>query len=132
MTTIKSKAVIIGRSAADVYAYVSDLNNFLELLPKDRIQDFKSDGDNCSFKVSGLATIGLKKKEEAAPNKLLLESTEGPFSFTLDIRIEDQEEGVKAYQIAEVDLNPMMKMMVEKPLTNLFDHISDRLLKVLS
>jgi len=132
MTTIESKSVNIARSADDVFAYISDLNNFQELLPKDRISDFKSDGDSCSFKISGMATIGLKKKEVQAPSRMLLESSDAPFSFTLDIRIDQEGDGVKAYQIAEVDLNPMMKMMVQKPLTNLFDHISDRLLKVLS
>jgi hypothetical protein len=132
MTRIESKSVMIKRSAEHVYAFASDLNNFEQLLPKDRITDFKSDVDSCSFKISGMATIGLKKKEEHPPNRLVLESTESPFSFTLDIHIENQGEEVKAYQIANVDLNPMMKMMVQKPLTNLFDHIADRLNSILS
>lgn len=132
MTRIESKSVNIEKTADEVYTYVSDLNNFQELLPRERIADFKSDGETCSFKVAGMATIGLKKKEEHRPGRLILESTDSPFQFTLDIRIEQEGTAVKAYQIAEVDLNPMMKMMVEKPLTNLFDHIAERLLKVLS
>ena len=79
-----------------------------------------------------MATIGLKKKEEHPPHRLVLESTDSPFSFTLDIHIESHGTEVKAYQIADVDLNPMIKMIVEKPLTNLFDHIADRMNSVLS
>ena len=43
MTRIESKSVMITKSAEEVYAFASDLNNFQLLLPKDRISDFKSD-----------------------------------------------------------------------------------------
>ena len=33
----------------------------------------------------------------------------------------------KAKQEFNADLNPFIKMMVEKPLKNLFDHIADRM-----
>jgi carbon monoxide dehydrogenase subunit G len=128
MTTIESKHVEIGKSKEDVFAYVRDMTNFKELLPQDRISDFQADNDSCSFKISGMATIGLKVKEVHEPTRMILESVDSPFSFTLDINVIDKGEGsCEAYQIAELDLNPMMKMMVQKPLTNLFDHISDRL-----
>lgn len=127
MTTIESKKVEIERPTSELYTFIRNLNNFEQLLPKERISDFKSDGDSCSFKISGMATIELAVKEEYPSERLLLGSKESPFDFTLDIRIEDIDGHSRAYQIAELDLKPMMKMMVQKPLTNLFDHISDRL-----
>jgi len=127
MTTIESKQVVLNTSAQEVYGFVSDLNNFEKLLPEGRISDFSSDGTSCKFKVNGMATIGLKIKEEHPPSRLLLESYEGPFPFTLDVHILDEDGSSRAHQVAQVDVNPMMKMMVEKPLRNLFDHIADQL-----
>lgn len=131
MTTIESKHVEIASSLEEVKTYASNLDNFEKLLPQDRISDFKSDGDSCSFKINGMATIGLKVKE-VLTDKILLESTDSPFSFTIDVNLNDNPSGgTEAFQIVNLDLNPMMKMMVEKPLRNLFDHIADRLQKEL-
>lgn len=131
MTIIESKKVELARNRDEVKAYVQDLNNFEKLLPRDRISDFESDGNSCSFKISGMAKIGLKVIS-AEPQLVKLESTDSPFTFTIDVHLDDIEAGTNAYQIVNLDLNPMMKMMVEKPLRNLFDHISDRLQSELS
>ncbi len=131
MTTIESKHVDIQRSAEEVFNYLEDLNNFHELLPRDKISDFTSDGASCSFKISGMSTIGLKTVEKVPFEKLVLDSVDSPFKFTLTIHVKSGVKGgCEAFQVATLDLNPMMKMMVEKPLTNLFNHISDRLLAV--
>jgi len=126
MTTIESKHVTVARPVQEVIDYTKDLRHFERLLPRDRISDFQSDGDTCSFKIQGMATIGLRVKE-VLEHSLIIESTDSPFSFTLDIRMAEKEGGTEAYQIVNLDLNPMMKMMVEKPMRNLFDHIADRL-----
>ena len=36
----------------------------------------------------------------------------------------------EAHQIFEAELNPFIKMMVEKPLKNLFDHIADKMVEL--
>jgi carbon monoxide dehydrogenase subunit G len=129
MTQIKSKEVEITASNQQVFDYVNDLNNFENLLPADRIEDWKSDTDSCNFKIKGIATIGFRKKTANEPEYLQLESdSSAPFAFTINIHISALSDGTcKAHQIIEADINPFLKMMVEKPLTNLFDYIADRL-----
>ncbi|NND93354.1 MAG: hypothetical protein HKN45_00700 [Flavobacteriales bacterium] len=132
MTIIESKKVQLDAKPEVVVNYAKDLNNFQFLLPKDRISDFESDGKSCSFKIQGLSKIGLTV-EEVKEDLIVLRSTESPFSFSIDVHIDEQNGGgVEAYQKVNLDLNPMMKMMVEKPLRNLFDHIADRLRAELS
>ena len=131
MTTIESKKVEIDKPRSAVIDYAADLNNFEKLLPQDRISDFTSDGESCSFKIQGLSKIGLKL-EEKSEGGLKIKSTDSPFSFVIDVFVNEKNEGVEAYQLVNLDLNPMMKMMVEKPLRNLFDHIADRLQSELS
>jgi carbon monoxide dehydrogenase subunit G len=131
MTTIESKHVEVAASPSRVKEYASNLDNFKKLLPQDKISDFVSNGESCSFKIKGMATIGLKVM--AVQDKMIqLESTDSPFSFTIDVHLDEKSaEVTEAYQIVKLDLNPMMKMMVERPLRNLFDHIADRLHKEL-
>ncbi|MCB0765353.1 MAG: hypothetical protein KDB84_11645 [Flavobacteriales bacterium] len=131
MTRIESKHVEIARSAQDLYSFLQDMNNFQQLLPQERISEWKSDGTSCSFKVQGAATIGLQLDGGTAPTLIKMKATErSPFPFTLDVHLNEENGSTKAYQEFNADLNPFIKMMVEKPLKNLFDHIADRLVKV--
>ena len=59
---IKSKNGIIKQPINSVFEYLSDLNNYYELLPADKISDWESDTDSCSFKIKGAASIGFQKK----------------------------------------------------------------------
>ncbi|MEZ4808110.1 MAG: hypothetical protein R2815_11665 [Flavobacteriales bacterium] len=131
MTRIESKHVEIARSAQDLYSFLQDMNNFQQLLPQERISEWKSDGTSCSFKVQGAATIGLQLDGGTAPTLLKMKATErSPFPFTLDVHLNEENGSTKAYQEFNADLNPFIKMMVEKPLKNLFDHIADRMVAV--
>jgi carbon monoxide dehydrogenase subunit G len=131
MTRIESKHVDIARPAQDVYTFLQDMNNFQQLLPQDRISEWKSDGASCSFKVAGAATIGLMLDGGSAPDHVRLKSTDrSPFPFTLDVHLEGANGSTQAYQVFEADLNPFIKMMVESPLKNLFDHIADKMVEI--
>ena len=131
MTRIESKHVDIARPPQDVYAFLQDMNNFQQLLPQDRISEWKSDGTSCSFKVAGAATIGLQIDGGTPPDHLRLKSTDrSPFPFTLDVHLDGANGSTQAYQVFEADLNPFIKMMVESPLRNLFDHIADRMVAI--
>ncbi|HQW06637.1 MAG TPA: hypothetical protein PLV08_07455 [Flavobacteriales bacterium] len=128
MTTIESKHVVIGKAAQDLYTFLQDMNNFQQLLPQDRISEWKSDGSSCSFKVQGAATIGLQLDGGTEPNLVKMKATErSPFPFTLDVHLNEQDGTTEAWQVFNGDINPFIKMMVEKPLKNLFDHIADKM-----
>jgi hypothetical protein len=128
MTTIESKKVDVNASQQEVFDFLIDLNNLKELLPQDKISDWRSTADSCSFKVMGAYTIGLEKKSESAPDQIVLKSTENsPFPFTLDIGIAENGSNTTAGLVSQVDVNPFMKMMVQKPLQNLFDYIAEQL-----
>lgn len=130
---IESKHVTVPADQKAVFDYLSDLNNFKALLPKDRIDDWDSNEDWCTFKVQGTATIELQIKEKTPNGSLLLESgSKSPFPFTLNIILDLAEGGTLVYQKVDAKVNPFLKMMVEKPLTNLFDYIADRLKEVFS
>ena len=128
MTRLESKHVEIAKPAQTLYDFVQDMNNFQQLLPEGRISEWKSDGTSCSFKVQGAATIGLQLDGGTPPELLKLKATErSPFPFTLDVHMKESNGTTTIWQEFNADLNPFIKMMVEKPLQNLFDHIADRM-----
>ncbi len=131
MTTIESKKVTIAKPAKELYAFLSDMNNFEQLLPQGRISEWKSDGVSCSFKVQGAATIGLALNGGDEPTLLKMKATDrSPFPFSLDVHLQETDGVTTAWQLFNGDINPFIKMMVEKPLKNLFDHIADRMVAV--
>ena len=128
MTKIESKDVEIAKPAQDLYTFLSDMNNFEQLLPAGRISEWTSDGKSCSFKVQGAATIGLMLDGGTPPGHLKMKATErSPFPFTLDTYLEEKDGTTTSRLEFNADLNTFIKMMVEKPLKNLFDHIADRM-----
>ncbi len=129
---IESKKVTVAAAGDAVFDYITDLNNFKHLLPAERISEWESREDYCSFKVQGTATIDLKLTETERPVRVRMESGDrSPFPFTLEVFLESSGEETTAYQLMQADVNPFLKMMVEKPLSNLFDYIADRLTEVL-
>jgi len=125
MTTIQSEKGILNTSSANVYSELNDLDNLKKYLPEDKISNWESDSKTCSFKVMGTYTIGLELAEDSTQNLIKYKATDkSPFPFTLNIHLNDQEsEQTESQIVCEAKLNPMLKMMVAKPLKNLFDHI---------
>ena len=131
MTTIESKHVNINNNQKEVFDFLNDLNNFKLLLPQDKISNWKSDFKSCSFKVNGMATISLIL-ESSIPNQThhIISGSESPFPFTLDIIVDQDGENSVAYNKFVGEINPFLRLMVEKPLSNLFNYIADKLAEV--
>ncbi len=120
----------INASAEQVFEFLSDCNNIYHLLPQDKITDWTADVDSCSFKVT-MAKIALVVEEHNAHSSIKMKSGEGtPFPFHLDIIItETTENQCEGYLHFNGEVNAFLKMMVEKPLTNLFDYMAHKLQK---
>lgn len=122
MTTIETKHELSSNSQEKLFQFLSDLNNFEQLMPEGKIEKWSSSSEECEFTIKGMARIGLKKVSEE-PNSLIKITSFGkvPFSFDLDIHLNDKGDKTESYMVFKGDINPFMKMMVEKPLTNFFN-----------
>jgi carbon monoxide dehydrogenase subunit G len=128
-TTIESKHVTINQTAEAVFNFLNDFNNIERLLPSDKISDWRATVDDCSFKIQNAAIIPLVKESTEPFSKINIKSGENaPFPFTLNVHInENSANSITGYLLFEGEINMFLKMMVVKPLTNLFDHMADRL-----
>lgn len=130
MTTIESAKVSVNASMDEVFEFLKDIRNIEELLPKDKISNWKADESSCSFKIQNTATISLVQHELKRPHLIHIKSGESsPFPFDLDIHMDKEGDQTKGYLIFNGDLNPFLKMMAVKPLTNLFNYMAEQLKK---
>jgi len=131
MTRIESKKVNVACSAETCYDFLTDLNNYELLLPKDKVSNWESDEKKCSFKIQKTYKLALVYKNGLPCSEIHLVSGENsPFPFSLNITITESGDSCDAQLVCEADINPFLKMMVEKPLNNLFNYMADRLVKV--
>ena len=132
MTRIESDQVSISQNRETVYNYLSDVNNFKNLMPE-QVTDWVSDADSCSFNIKGMATLGMAVESRDPENGILLKrSGKAPFDFILNCVIgEGANAGTTLAQIQfDADLNPMLRMMAEKPLTNFLNMLVNKLKEI--
>ncbi|MBL4594440.1 MAG: hypothetical protein JKX68_11590 [Flavobacteriales bacterium] len=122
----------INASQEEVYNFLMDMNNFEQLFPQDKIDNWESTEENCTMKIKSMGTLGLKRVASTANSLIYLDSYgKTPFKFTLNIFISEKEsDSCEAHLVFEGDINPFMKMMVEKPLTDFFNSLVKRLAKI--
>jgi hypothetical protein len=126
---IESKKAIVNTSAEKAFNFISDFNNFKNLLPNDKISDYQSTSDSCSFNINGMANISMRIKSRVPNSKLeVVSEGKNPFNFLLTILLDEKTENTcEAVIIFDADVNPFVKMMIETPLTNFFNMLSEKL-----
>ncbi|NUM50625.1 MAG: hypothetical protein HUU48_05860 [Flavobacteriales bacterium] len=129
MTKIESNKAYVKKGQKELFTFLSDMNNFARLLPSDKIENVVTTDKTCSFRINGMADISLVKKRETPNYQIEIESGEKtPFKFTLNIYITEETDYASCAQLVfEGHLNPMLKLMVETPLTNFFNMLASKL-----
>lgn len=127
---IKSEKSKIHAPVEDVYQFLANAENIGKLLPENEVKDFQGDREQCSFKVQGGITISLIQ-DQLEPNALIkMKSGEkSPFPFELSIKMSENNNTTEGYIDFDGEVNSFLKMMVKKPLTNLFNHMTNALRK---
>ena len=127
---IESTKVEVNAQPEVIYTFLSDSTNLLHLLPQDKISDWKYTSNECSFKVQGGVTISLVQDGHEGTSKVFMKSGEkSPFPFRITIFINSSSDNEKSNGYIEFngEVNMFLKMMVEKPLTGLFNHMAEKL-----
>jgi carbon monoxide dehydrogenase subunit G len=126
MTTLESNTVSVNKSAREVYNFLSDFRHFGDLMPE-QVVDWKATEEECSFSIKGMASLGMKFKQKI-PDSLIEAERNGkaPFDFTLRCIIKGQQPCDVKFEF-DAELNPMLKMLAEKPLTNFLNLLVTKL-----
>lgn len=128
MSEFSSETKIVKQSASQLFVFLTDLNNFKGLLPP-QIKNWQSTENWCSFDIEGTASLGFEINEKKPNDSIKYkEYGKSPFPFFLIIKMDEKEKLQTGVEISfNAELNPMMKMMLKKPLTNLLNLMVDKL-----
>lgn len=130
MLNLNSDTITVNKPLNEVMNFISVLNNTGKLMP-DQITNWVGDNDTCAYTIKGMADITMRVKERFEKNMLVESTSDKPFSFTLNYILSEAPEGCTFQIVFEGDVNPFLKMMVEKPLGNLFNFMVKQLPKKL-
>ncbi|MCD6113245.1 MAG: SRPBCC family protein [Bacteroidales bacterium] len=128
MLNLKSDKVIINKSAERVFDFLSDFNNFENIMPE-QIQDWQSTMTTCEFNIQGLTKLSMKIDKKIPYSKIIIKPNgDTSFDYILTVNLYQLEEDKTEGQlIFDADVNPMLAMMAKKPLKNFINILSEKL-----
>lgn len=126
---IESKIGTILQPDKKIFDFVSNFKNFQNLIPADKVKNWESTEEECSFEVEGLGKTGMKIIEKEASKLVKITSSDtSPFHFFLWIQLKQLAENDTRVKITiEPKINAMMQMMVKKPLQTFVDTLVDQM-----
>jgi carbon monoxide dehydrogenase subunit G len=127
---IEGNKVIVKKSTEEVFNFLIKLDNFEQLMPENT-QKFEVDGDSFIFGLKGMPEIRLVMKEKTAHSNVTLGAASSKLPFTLSANISEiSTEESEVLLNFDGDFNPMMAMMVKKPLTKFIDTLTENIAKI--
>ena len=124
---LETPIVSVPKSQKELFEFLTDLSNFEQLMPES-IQKFEVDGDSFIFGLKGMPEIRLVLKEKNEFNQTVLTAASSKLSFTLTTNIVEISDVKSEVQVLFTgDFNPMMSMMIKKPLQKFINTLSENL-----
>ena len=121
----ESHQVVIRKPETLIYTILSDVKNFSPAL-EGKVEDWKVEGDSCSFKVKGL-TAGMRIVDRIPSNTIKIQGDEtSPMPFTFWIQLKQVSvDDTRMKLTLHTKLNMMMKMMLGKKLQEGINKMAD-------
>jgi len=132
MAKFESKVGKVEEKDEVIFNFLADFNNYEKLIPADKVKDWDSNPDKCSFTVDGLGNAGLEIIERDAHKLIKIKSDEKTMlQFIMWIQLKQLEESDTRIKITlDVNVNAMMLPMVKKPLQEFIDSLVEQLEKI--
>ncbi len=129
---LESPIINVNKSPEDVFNFLAEIKNFEALMPEN-ISKFEVLGeDKFLFALKGMPEIILKKKEVIPPNKIVLGAAGGKIDFSLIANIKKTNETSSEVKLDFTgDFNPMMAMMIKKPISKFIETLASSIPKAI-
>lgn len=123
LSDFKSRSGKVTANAEVVFAFVTDIRNFERFTPKGTINNWTAEKESCSFSVSMIGTVTVRIAEKEKSSKVIYRGDalkKNDFSLTLHIS-DNLANPAEVRVELSADLNPVMKMMVSKPIVQFLE-----------
>ena len=127
---IEGTTISVKKSPEELFTFFSTLQNYEQLMPENA-EKFEVDGESFIFGLKGMPEIRLVLKEKTEFSKVILGAASSKLPFTLSSDIEQVAENESKVTLNfSGEFNPMMAMMVKKPLTKFIDTLTANIAKL--
>ncbi|WP_018676615.1 SRPBCC domain-containing protein [Riemerella columbina] len=124
---LEGRKIIVNKSAKQLTEMLKRPEDYQELMP-DGLQKFETVADGFKFGLKGMPEIALKIDEVKENEKVVLKSASSSLDFSLTGTLNPVNENQTEVQLLfEGKFNPFIKMMVEKPLQNFINNLTDKI-----
>ena len=118
--TIESSIALVNSPIEDVFEKLTQASTYERLMPEEASFRIK-DESHFSFKLGGMPVIPLKMERQTSHSQVVLAADGGNVPFELQANLSTVEEQTKIQLVFEGNINPMIQMMVKKPLTQFLE-----------
>jgi len=127
---LESPKVTISKSPQDVFDFLTEVENFEKIMPESKQKFETLANDKFLFQLKGMPELILKQKENISPSKVVLGAASDKLPFTLTANISEKENLTETQLVFDGDFNPMMAMMIKKPIQNFINALAENLSKL--
>ena len=125
---IESKIGQLRSDDSRIYNFLSDCNNF-QFAVNEKVKNWQSDNDSCRFSIDGVGEL-IFRIVERRPNDLIkfaIENVKAENMFLwVQLKSVNQND-TRVKLTAKLELNPVLQMMISKPLKQGLDKIVETL-----
>ncbi|MCC2590906.1 SRPBCC family protein [Chryseobacterium sp. MFBS3-17] len=123
---LEGRKIFLNKPVAEIVELLKDPQNYEQLMPEG-LQKFEAIADGFKFSLKGMPEIALKLGE-ISEQKAVLRSASSSLDFELSTVLNAvSENSTEAQMFFEGKFNPFLKMMVEKPLQNFMNALTDKI-----
>jgi len=126
---LEGRKIIVNKSAKELVEMLNSPEKYQELMPES-LQSFEVRDQGFKFSLKGMPEIALII-DEVTENQVTLKSASSSLDFALKGAMNAISDSQTEVQLLfEGKFNPFIKMMVEKPLKNFIDALTDNIEKL--
>lgn len=123
---LEGRKIVVNKSVADLKEMLKNPEDYKNLMP-DSLKTFEVKDGGFNFELNGMPKIGLKI-QEVTDQAVVLTSASSSLDFTLRGTMNAISDAQTEVQLLfEGKFNPFIKMMVEKPLQNFINSLTDKI-----
>ncbi|RRQ45884.1 SRPBCC family protein [Chryseobacterium sp. SC28] len=123
---LEGRKIIVNKSSSELAEMLKTPQDYKDLMPES-LQKFETSEDGFKFGLKGMPEIALKI-ENVSDKEVVLRSASSSLDFTLKGTMNPLNGNQTEVQLLfEGQFNPFIKMMVEKPLQNFINTLTDKI-----
>jgi hypothetical protein len=123
---LEGRKILLNKPVAEILELLKNPQNYEQLMPEG-LQKFEAIADGFKFSLKGMPEIALKLGE-ISERKAVLKSASSSMDFELTTALNAvSDTQTEAQMLFEGKFNPFIKMMVEKPLQNFMNALTDKI-----